>query len=114
MAMAGARPREPPPGPAELPAYDRLPDGPAFLIIKATGIKTFKGVSPFKLKRELDDKVGPLHTAKVLRPGAILVKVTHKNQGEKVLQLETFLGLSVQGAPRTDLITLTPDATPHL
>ena len=86
---------------AQLPAMDRVPEGPSYLLIQSE--RGFKGTSPFRLKRALDDTLGPLNTAKVVRAGGILVQVRDKTQAGAVLNLTEFLGQQVRPTPADNL-----------
>ena len=97
MNPSRSPPREAPP---ELDPLDRLPDGPAFLFVRAEGdTVSYKGVSPFKLKRALDGAFGHLQTAKVLVSGQILVQCGSKTQAAKALQLTSLLGVKCRVIP---------------
>ena len=102
----GARPRDRPQLAdliAQLPPIDRIPEGPSFILVQPDPTKTFKGVSPFRIKRELDKRVGSLNTAKVLRSGALLVQVIDKSQAGVVLSLTEFLGQHVTPTPADNM-----------
>ena len=99
--MPGAHSRRPPdPLPAALSERDRLPEGAAFVLVKsAEEGRGFKGVSPFALKAELDRVLGQVHTARVLRSGAVLIKVMHRAQGLTALNIQRFLNQAVHTCP---------------
>ena len=91
-----APPRAAPP---ELDPQDRLPDGPAYLRIGAEGDTSYKGVSPFKLKRALDGAFGQLMTAKTLVSGQVLIQCSSRPQALRALTIQSFLGLRCTVTP---------------
>ena len=67
----------------------------AFLHIKTTDGTGFTSVSPFLIKQDLDNKIGPVITAKARRSGYLLVRTGTEAQARNLLKITTFLGKTV-------------------
>lgn len=68
----------------------------ALIIIKHEDEMAFSKMSPFQIARELDHKVKPVHSAKPLRAGALLVRTVSSEQTRKLLRITSFLGRPVK------------------
>ena len=86
------------------PDHDRsseLPEGQAFILWHPE--TSFAGLSPFKLRRELEALIGPCITARVIRSGAILIRTADKYQALQALEITEFCGQPVTATPATKL-----------
>ena len=79
-----------------------VPDGQSFIILTSPD-RSLQGLSPFRIKRELDTLIGPVVTAKVVRSGSLLIRVKNKAQASLALSIQTFLGNEVAASPATKL-----------
>ena len=79
-----------------LPPSNVPPDGSAFLLVKRDE-GSFKNTNPFAVARTLDSICGgPVHNAKAIRSGALLVETRTKAQSSRLLNTDNFLGHSVK------------------
>lgn len=80
-SIAVAKPKQP----------DITSPGPKFLVISRTdGSKTLINVSPFLIKRVVDNTCGEVAECKKLRNGTILVKTKNLNQAKKLIELKNL------------------------
>ena len=117
--------REPaPPGhpseePAELPPSQAIPEGPAFVLVtREEG--SFRHTNPFSLRRSIDNYIGPVHSLKALRSGALLIETKTATQTQQLLRTASFRGTpitvalatrlnSIEGSVRSDALTEVPN-----
>ena len=79
------------------PSLDDLPSGQSFVILAPVSQRgSLKGISPFKLKRELDALIGTCVTAKVIRSGSLLLRARDRAQAKLALDISVFLGVEVK------------------
>ena len=79
------------------PSLDDLPSGQSFITLAPVSQRgTLKGISPFKLKRDLDALIGTCITAKIIRSGSLLLRARDRAQAKLALDISVFLGVEVK------------------
>ena len=97
LSTAADRQRSPAPRRGErLPPDARVPDGPAFLLLKRTDGTSFVRANPFRIRRALVALCGEVATAKTLRSGSLLVQTLSGEQNVPILGLKKFLEKDVE------------------